>query len=205
MIYQVLFISFLVSYLGSIPPGTINVTTMQMAVLGQRRGAFFFALGASLTEFVYAGITVRFQIFLSERPVITENFQIITAVAMLALGVVNMFGKVDSKKFSSTLELKGRNGFRLGIMLGVLNPLTVPFWLAVTAYLQSNSWIGLNGINFWVYLIGISTGTFVLLLTIMKAGLKFKTLAKNAFLVYRLPGIIFISLGLYNLFDWLYG
>ncbi len=202
MLYQVLIISFVVSYLGSIPPGTINVTTMQMTILGHHRGALFFALAASLTEFVYAGITVRFQMFLSERPIITENFQIITATAMLILGVANLMAKGDSSRFSTKRPLKGRNGFKLGFMLGILNPLTIPFWLAVTAYLQSNQWINLQGYLFWVYLVGISTGTFALLLTVKLVGAKFEQVANNQFLVHKLPGLIFILLGLYNLGDW---
>ncbi|MFY0600401.1 MAG: LysE family transporter [Cyclobacteriaceae bacterium] len=203
MIYQVLIIAFIVSYLGSIPPGTINVTTMQMTVLGHSRGAFFFALGASLTEFVYAGATVKLQVFLSERPFIIENFQIITAIVMLVLGAANLLGRVTKPKALSSNQLKGRNGFKRGFVLGILNPLTVPFWLAITAYLQSNEWIILPGVYFWVYLTGISTGTFALLLTVRFIGAKFQRVADNSFLVQKIPGIIFIVLGAYNLYDWL--
>lgn len=202
MIMQVLFIAFLVSYAGSIPPGTINVTTMQLSIQGKSRSAFFFALGASVTEFVYAGATVKFQIFLSERPLITDHFQIITALAMIILGMVNLTAKGGSKQFLVT-AVKGRDGFKRGIILGVLNPLTIPFWLAVTAYLQSNNWIALDGILFWNYIIGISVGTFALLVTVNAIGSKFEQLASNTFLVYKTPGIIFLCLGFYNLIKWL--
>lgn len=204
MTIQVLIIAFIVSYLGSIPPGTINITSMQLSVQGLKRPAFFFALAASLTEFVYAGITVRFQIFLSERPGFTENFQIITALAMIVLGVINLFQKTDTKALIDKAQgMKGRNGFKRGVLLGIFNPLTIPFWLAVTAYLQNNQWINLKAENFWLYLIGISTGTFSLLLTVNSLGQKFTNIANNQFLVHKLPGVVFISLGLYNLILWL--
>lgn len=202
MTYQVLIIAFVVSFLGSIPPGTINITTMQLSVQNHLRGAFFFSLAAALTEFFYAGVTVRFQIFLSEKPAFTENFQIITAVAMIALGIVNMFSKASSKSFLSEKSLRGRSGFKRGVVLGLLNPLTIPFWLAVTAYLQNHGVIELSGIRFWVYLIGISTGTFVLLLTVRRLGVKFTSIADNQFLVHKVPGLIFMGLGVYNLVDW---
>lgn len=176
---------------------------MQLTIQNQKRGAYFFALGASLTEFVYAGITVRFQIFLSERPIITDNFIIISAIGMLTLGVLNLMGKSNSKKILPSEGLKGRRGFRQGVILSILNPLTIPFWLAVTAYLQSNNWITLNGSLFWAYLIGISTGTFALLLTIRALGSKFENIAENSFLVYKVPGMVFIILGIYNIFGWL--
>jgi threonine/homoserine/homoserine lactone efflux protein len=202
---QVFIIAFVVSYLGSIPPGTINITSMQLSVQNHRRAAFFFALAASITEFIYAGVTVRLQIFLSEKPFFTEYFQIITALAMLALGVANLLTKTNSQSLlSKTTELKGRNGFKRGVILGVLNPLTIPFWLAVTAYLQNHRLISLSGVNFWLYLSGISIGTFALLLTVNRLGARFTNIADNQLLVHRLPGIIFILLGLYNFIDWLF-
>jgi len=202
---QVFIIAFVVSYLGSIPPGTINITSMQLSVQNHRRAAFFFALAASITEFIYAGVTVRLQIFLSEKPFFTEYFQIITALAMLALGVANLLTKTNSQSLlSKTTTPKGRNGFKLGVILGVLNPLTIPFWLAVTAYLQNHRLISLSGVNFWLYLSGISIGTFALLLTVNRLGARFTNIADNQLLVHRLPGIIFILLGLYNFIDWLF-
>lgn len=206
MTAQVLIFGFVVSYLGSIPPGTINITSMQLSVQKHGRAAFFFALAASLTEFAYAGVTVRFQIFLSEQEGFTDYFQIITALAMITLGIINMFSKSNTQSLiQKTGKLQGRSGFRRGVILGILNPLTIPFWLTVTAYLQSNRLISLQGENFWAYLSGISTGTLALLLTVNKLGARFSNIADNEFLVHKVPGLIFIALGLYNLSDWLLG
>ena len=203
MSLQVLIVAFVVSYLGSSPPGTINITSMQLSVQGLKRPAFFFALAASLTEFIYAGITVRFQIYLSKHPAFTENFTIITAIAMIVIGVINMFSTTDTNKLiTRASEMKGRNGFKRGVILGVLNPLTIPFWLAVTAYLQANEWVDLEASHYWLYLVGISTGTFCLLLTVNSLGQKFTSIASNQFLVHKVPGIVFISLGIYNLYQW---
>ncbi|HCX21480.1 MAG: hypothetical protein CMB80_06600 [Flammeovirgaceae bacterium] len=203
MSLQVLIVAFVVSYLGSIPPGTINITSMQLSVQGLKRPAFFFALAASLTEFVYAGITVKFQIFLSQRPGFTENFTLITAVAMIVLGVINLFSKTDTEKLMSrTAQIKGRNGFKKGVILGLLNPLTIPFWLTVTAYLQANQWISLKEYHFWIYISGLTVGTFLLLLTVNRLGSKFTNIANNQCLVHKVPGIAFLGLGLYNIYQW---
>ena len=203
MSLQVLIVAFVVSYLGSIPPGTINITSMQLSVQGLKRLAFFFALAASLTEFVYAGITVKFQIFLSQRTGFTENFTLITAVAMIVLGVINLFSKTDTEKLMSrTAQIKGRNGFKKGVILGLLNPLTIPFWLTVTAYLQANQWISLKEYHFWIYISGLTVGTFLLLLTVNRLGSKFTNIANNQCLVHKVPGIAFLGLGLYNIYQW---
>ncbi len=204
MSLRVLMVAFVVSYLGSIPPGTINLTSMQLSMQGRKRAAFFFALAASLTEFLYAGLTVRFQIYLSTHASITEYFTIITALAMIVLGVINLLASNKGHQPSPrTTVVQGKNGFTKGVLLGILNPLTIPFWLTVTAYLQTNQWISLTGYHYWLYISGLTLGTFFLLLTVNRLGQKFSNIARNGFLVYKVPGAIFISLGLYNFYQWL--
>ena len=200
---QVFVIAFIVSYLGSIPPGTINISVMQLAIQDKRRAAAFLSLAASMVEFIYAGITVRFQLILSESAWFTDHFYIITAIPMMVLGIANLRASSSSRTFSTRAEPTGRNGFRRGLVLGLLNPLTLPYWLTVTAYLQTHSLISLEGYSFWYYLTGISVGTFTLLLSILFLGKKFSNIADNQFLVHRLPGLIFIGLGTYNIFIWL--
>lgn len=151
----VLLVACVVSFLGSIPPGTINISVMQLAMLHRRSAALAFGLAASLVEFVYAGLTVRFHIFLTENTNITDNFQIITAIAMIILGIANMRSHKKTEDVHTPYE-KGlrRHAFRKGLLLGVMNPMTVPFWLAVTAYLETNSWVELNSDNFYGYITG---------------------------------------------------
>lgn len=199
----VLIIALLVSYLGSVPPGTINVSVMQLAIQEKQRAAFFLALAASLVEFVYAGITVRFQLFLSNSQWFTDHFYIITALPMIVLGIGNLFSSSHSGSFISHVKAKGRSGFGRGLILGILNPLTLPYWLTVTAYLQTHSLISLEGSSYWLYLVGISTGTFLLLLSILAIGRRFQRIADNQFLVHKLPGFIFVGLGIYNVIIWL--
>lgn len=200
---QTFIVSFIVSFLGSIPPGTINITTMQYSVQGHQRAALFFLLAASLTEFVYAGITVRFQLFLSESEILMDHFLIISAVAMIAIGVANLLTHTSSKKISQKIHIRGRNAFLKGVTVAILNPLTIPFWLAVTAYLQQRAWITLEGSHFWVYITGITLGTLALLYLVKVLGARYTQIADNHFLVHVIPGLTFIALGLINLYDWL--
>lgn len=204
MSFQVFCLAFIISYLGSIPPGTINITAMQMAIGKQTRSGIFFALAASLTELVYAGITVRFQIYLQSRPFLTENFLIISALAMIGLGLINLSSSTKSENVAPPIRLRGRSGFKKGVMLGLLNPLTIPFWLAVTAYFQHKNWVNLDAANFWFYVIGISLGTFALLLSVLSLGKQFTRIADNVFWVHKVPGLIFMAMGLYNLIDWIW-
>ena len=198
MIIQTFLVAFFVSYAGSIPPGTINVSVMQLAMQKKQRAAIFLALAASVVEFVYAGFTVQFHIFLNNEETIADYFRVITSVALIGLGIWNLIAK-SSKESVVDQEIKGRQGFLKGMMLGILNPMTIPFWLAITTYLENDNLISVEGISFWMYLIGLSSGTFFLLLTVSALGKQFSKVADNKFIVLRVPGLILLGLGVYFL------
>ncbi len=72
----------------------------------------------------------------------------------------------------------------------------------IETYLQKHEWITLDGINLYAYALGISAGTFILLLLVTQLGSKFKTIANNRVIVHIIPGILFILMGLYSYYQW---
>ena len=199
MILQTLIVAFIVSYIGSIPPGTINVSVMQLSIQRKHRAAIFLAFAASAIEFVYAGVTVQFHIFLNTNETLADYFRIITSVALIGLGLWNIFSKASASSVESKTDTKGRHGFYRGVILGILNPMTIPFWLAITTYLENDGWIDVSNYGFWMYLIGLSAGTFCLLLTVDALGKRFTKIADNSILVHKVPGFLLLALGVYFL------
>jgi threonine/homoserine/homoserine lactone efflux protein len=195
---QTLIVAFVVSYVGSIPPGTINVTVMQLAIQRRRRAAVFFAFAAAAVEFVYAGFTVQFHLFLTGNENIADYFRLITSMALIGLGLWNLFSRSTSESVIVNSE-RGRHGFLRGMILGILNPMTIPFWLAITTYLENDNLVEVDGYGFWMYLIGLAVGTFCLLLTVNGLGHRFTKIADNKFLVHKVPGLILLSIGVYFL------
>ena len=199
MTIQTLVVAFIVSYIGSIPPGTINISVMQLSIQRRHRAALFFALAASFVEFIYAGLTVQFHIFLVSNETVASYFRVITSVTLIVLGLWNLLLKTTSESVSIKGEIKGRHGFVRGMTLGILNPMTIPFWLAITTYLENDELISIDKLGFWMYLIGLSSGTLCLLLTVDALGKRFTKVADNSFLVHKVPGIILLGLGTYFL------
>ena len=188
----------IVSFLGSVPPGTINVTAMQLALAGDKRSAYSFSIAASIVEFFYAIIAVNFQLLLTKNTVINSKFQIITAFALVIIGLYNFFQKASN---SSTKKLV-QGGFGKGILLGIANPLCIPFWLGITAYLQSNDLITIVGWNYMSYALGISLGTLFLLIFVIRLTRLFEKYRNNTLIVYKIPGVIFTIMGIYTFYNW---
>ena len=194
------FVGFVFSFIGSIPPGTLNISALQLGMLHRIRAAFYFALAACLVEYVYAFAAVRFQVYLTTNSQFTLWFKVISGSVMVLLGVVNLMAKPKPEALNKKQQIKA--GFKKGVALSVANPLAIPFWLMVTAYLQNSNLITLsNNTGIAIYVAGISAGTFLLLFLVAILYKKFAHLFKNSLVVYRLPGALILAMGLYAFFS----
>src|SRR5258705_2467910 len=116
----VFFLGFIFSFIGSIPPGTLNVSILQMALQGKGPMAFRFALAVAIVEYPYAWIGVQFEYWLSSSPLVIKNFQLITAVVMVTMGALSLFpGK---KNVPAEGGFRG-SGFLLGLVLSIFKPI----------------------------------------------------------------------------------
>ena len=192
-------VALVVSFLGSIPPGSINISVMQYAMQEKKAAALSLALAAALVEIVYAGIAVKFQMLLTENISFSNTFRMISASVLIILGIYNLLKKGVSKPTPAKSEK--RNAFKKGTLIALANPLAIPFWLAVTTYLVNVNWIRITDSNFLVYILGISTGTFLLLVVVTWLGAKFSAVQDNRFVVLHIPGLMFIGMGIYTFFQ----
>ena len=196
-VFQVFLIGFLFSFIGSIPPGTLNISVIQLSLSNRFDAAVRFALAAAIIEYPYAFIAVKFAGLITASPWIATHFTLLAAMVMLLLGAINLF----QKDTSGSVMLKFReSGFRKGVILSLLNPLAIPFWIGVTAYLKSIGWIRLPTLfEQGMYVFGVSVGTFVLLYLLALLARKFTNVLQRQSLIRKIPGIIFIFLGFYAL------
>ncbi len=89
--------------------------------------------------------------------------------------------------------------FQKGALISLANPLAIPFWLAVTAYLQNHQIIAIGTTaSFFSYIVGISAGTFILLVLVAHLASRASLMFQNNFVVYRVPGLVFLAMGLYT-------
>jgi threonine/homoserine/homoserine lactone efflux protein len=197
-------IAFAFSFVGTIPPGSLNLTIIQLGLDHRVNIAWRMAIAAALIEYPYAWLAIEFHEWIIRSPVVTSNFQLLTGIVMILLGVFNLSS--SPSKTSRLSQTFRASGFRKGILLGLLNPLAIPFWIAMTAYTKSQGWIDLS--TPWemhAYLLGVSTGTltlFMILAYLAKTVVsRFKT---NAFL-QNTPGVVLLVLGIYSLVKSMFG
>jgi threonine/homoserine/homoserine lactone efflux protein len=196
-------IAFLFSFIGTIPPGTLSLSIIQLG-LGERMGAAWrMSLAAALMEYPYAWVAVEFEDFITQSGEFTHNFHLAGAVVMILLGVLNLWSSSRPTKLSQRFEA---SGFRKGVILSVLNPLAIPFWIAMTAYLKTYGWIDLSSkMEIHAYLLGVSAGTLVLFILLAYTARKVVSHFRKKSFLQKIPGALLILLGFYSLFEYMFG
>jgi len=197
------FFSFFFSFTGSLTPGTINLSAVQLGLDKKPQIAWRLATAAAFMEYIYAWLAVTFENYISSSPVVVKNFQLIAALVMLTLGTLTLRAAAKPSAFTKQFS---NSGFRRGLVLGILNPLSMPFWIGVIAYLKSMHWIKLDSpLQLHSFLAGVSMGVFTLLVSVAYLANKVVGLIqRRSELLKKIPGFIMLALGIFALLKWLW-
>lgn len=158
---QKLFFSVLgISFVGSLPPGVLNTGVTGLAVSGGVLAAVWFGLGAILVEMVivriaHAGMGV---------------FQMKRKWLFMGISLVMVTFTVWYFHRSAGVPQYGRYPFLGGVLLSVLNPLHLPFWLGWTAVLRGRNLLANARIEYNLFSAGIGVGTALAFLVYGVAG-----------------------------------
>lgn len=191
--------AFTLSFVGTIPPGTLNLSVLQLGLENKLKAAWQFSIAAALVEYPYCWIAIHFETLITSTPGIEENFERIGASVMLILGILNLISlrrqhikKVDAKTF----------GFGKGLMLGILNPLAIPYWIGITAYLKSQQWLTINdGYDLQAYLLGVVLGALSFFMIIAYLATKAAVYMRGNSILKYIPAATLLILGIYGLIN----
>jgi threonine/homoserine/homoserine lactone efflux protein len=148
-------------------------------------------------------LAIEFQELIMRSPVIIHNFQLVSGIVMILLGVFQFGFSAKPSRFSRRFH---ESGFRKGVLLGLLNPLAIPFWVAMTAYLKSRGWISLStSAEVHAYLLGVSLGTLTLFMLFAYLARMVVSQFQTNTILRKLPGAVLILLGIYAIAEYIFG
>ncbi len=180
----------IVSFLGSIPVGILNITIVQIALQKGLKPAFYFALASALVELVYSYIAVLLLQALFNLQGYKILFHISSIVVLLGAGLYYV-----RKKPSQIKEQRVSKAFYQGIFLSIINFIAIPFWLVYTSLLTAHNWVNLEtDQRIAFYVTGISFGTLLSLLVFALLSHKLnQQFSLQGVIVNRIIGLILIG------------
>lgn len=158
-----IFLGFIMGYFGLITPGMLNMTSVKYSIENGMREALIFSAGAAGIVFIQAMIALGFTDYLANHPEIIANLKIAGIIVFILLSV---FFFIQAKKNVQIKNSKMKSKpFVTGIFMSSINMLAIPFYLALSAFLNARGHLTLSQPHITFFVIGAVLGAFSLFVT----------------------------------------
>src|SRR5262249_1136607 len=94
---KIFFTGLFISFLGSLPLGTLNVAAMQIAITDGYTAAILFSLGSLLVEMIYVRISLIGIDWIRKQKKLFKILEWVTLFIVLALAVSSFYAAVHPK------------------------------------------------------------------------------------------------------------
>lgn len=161
MLLLTFFVAIVVNFVGYIPIGNINLTAMQISINKGIKQATIFAISFALVEGLFTYVLMRFAEWFASKKDFLGWLEWIMVGIFLLMGIISFY---QSRKETKPIEnVKKKDSIKTGIILGIFNPMIIPFWTIGGTYLIAHNWITTKGLGLIVFAIGASIGSFACL------------------------------------------
>jgi threonine/homoserine/homoserine lactone efflux protein len=205
MVY-ILFMGFLVSFLGQLPLGNMSFTATQVCIQEGIKPAWRFALGVAIVEMLYLRFALAGMDWVVKHRLWFVALGWITVVMFFALGVMAFATARKQHAEKKALLLNNKiSRVVLGATISALNPVQIPFWFLWTSTFIQTKILPVAQLPFNLFTIGAGAGTLGGLAVYIHGGnwLVTKMNTSNKAL-NKVMGVIFVITALIQLYRMLY-
>lgn len=150
----------LISFLGSLPLGTLNVAAMQIGIQENISAAMQFSLGSLLVEMIYVRISLVGIDWIRRQEKLMKLMEWVTLIIIIALAVGSFIAAMKEGGEARNVMLANNvNRFLLGMFLCAINPVQIPFWFGWSTVLFSKKILEPKASQYNLYILGIGLGT----------------------------------------------
>jgi threonine/homoserine/homoserine lactone efflux protein len=159
----VFFWGMLISFIGSLPLGSLNIAAMQIGIQESIQQAIFFSLGSLTVEMIYVRISLVGIDWISRQARLMNVLQWITLAVIIALALGSFLAAAETaatgQMEKNTLLEWQVHRFLLGMMMSAINPVQIPFWFGWSTVLFDKKILEPKQAQYNTYIIGIGLGT----------------------------------------------
>lgn len=160
MLVLTIFIGLIANFIGYVPPGNINLTLVQITINRGMREAVKFIIAFSCVEFFFTWFIMNAVHWLTQLVHLNEVVDWVMVVLFVTMGVIAWRHR---NKAPQTQKKSSGHSIRFGILMGIINPVQVPFWLITGSYLVAHQWIETGMLAPILFSAGSAAGAFLCL------------------------------------------
>lgn len=160
MIILNFFIGLIANFIGYVPPGNINLSLVQIAINRGMKEALKFTIAFSCVEFFFTLFIMHAADFLAAQ---VDLDMVIDWVMVVLFSVMGVIAWRHRNTPPQTKKHSNNQSVRYGIIMGIVNPVQIPFWLITGSYLITNQWIETGLVALIIFSVGSAAGAFLCL------------------------------------------
>lgn len=158
---RIFFTGLLISFLGALPLGTLNIAAMQISASDGIQGAIYFSLGSLLVEMGYVRISLVAMDWVRMRKQLFKWMEWASIMIIFALAISSFIAATKSSGGKNIILSSGLPKFLLGATMSAVNPVQIPFWFGWSTVLFTKKILLPANRDYNIYIAGIGLGTFV--------------------------------------------
>lgn len=196
-----IFVGFLVSFVGSIPLGYLNIIGFEIYSKSGLTALIDYLAGVIIIEGIVIYLTLAFANQLSQNKKLIKYIEIFSIFFMLLLAYSFYFqGDADGEGESGLTKYINYSSFVIGIIFSSLNFIQIPFWLGWNLYLVNGNYISLQKNIRLLYVFGTLIGTFfgMLCLVLFLNMVDQKADRVSGYVIARIIPLFFLGLAVYQ-------
>jgi threonine/homoserine/homoserine lactone efflux protein len=160
-LWKIFFTGMLVSFLGSLPLGTLNVAAMQISVTDGITAAMLFSFGSLTAEIVYVRLSLVAMDWVRKQEKLFKILEWVTVFIVVALAFSSFYAALHPSETKNAILSKSTlPKFLLGLVMSAVNPIQIPFWFGWSTILFTKKILLPRQDHYNIYIIGIGLGTF---------------------------------------------
>ena len=198
-----IFVGFIVSFIGSIPLGYLNIVGFEIYSKFGMKSLVFFLSGIISVEVFVIYFTLIFANSL------VNNKKLMKAIEIFAIFFLLILAYSFYSHFNQTVENHNYlekyvmySPFLIGVILNCLNFLQLPFWTGWNLYLINSKYIFIENKLKYFYIFGTMIGIFLGMMALILA---LNSITKNSgtlseYIMPLIIPIVFIGLALFQVY-----
>jgi threonine/homoserine/homoserine lactone efflux protein len=150
-----------ISFLGSLPLGTLNIAAMQIAISDGILQALYFSTGSLLAEVIYVRLSLIGLDWIRKQEKIFRVLEWVTLTIVVALAISSFYAALHPSVNKNVILSSTLHRFFLGLIMSALNPMQIPFWFGWSTVLLTKNILLPKNSHYNIYIIGIGVGTLL--------------------------------------------
>ena len=160
-----MFIHFLIglfgSFMGTLAIGPANLGVINITIRHNSKAASKFITGATIVEVMYATAAVLSGKLIIKKIDEYSYIKVIVILIFFVAGLYFFFKKEHDHDASDNGDQTEKKSFFLkGMMVALINPQTIPYWLFISTYFTAHKILDLNSWYLIFFLGGALTGKY---------------------------------------------